>query len=250
MKIALECPTSLLGDIQPLADFDWILAHLVLQDEEYADFYRKSKRLKVLDNSVNELLEPCNFADLERAADVVRPDLVVSPDYLGEEELTIEALDASLDIFGKNSILPVVQGSSLPSVERCFKEILSRGLPRVAVPYDICCSREESPEAMAASRLRVVNRLWELAPSSFQVHLLGFNTVEELRKQSIGKFVNSIDTGVPIMMGHSGHLLDRDKLPDKKTPTYEKMANLDYGSVELACSYYNIAYLRKIVNGG
>lgn len=28
MRLALECPVSLLEDIQPLADFDWILTHL------------------------------------------------------------------------------------------------------------------------------------------------------------------------------------------------------------------------------
>ena len=48
IKLALECPTRLLGDIQPLADFDFILAHLVLQDKEYAEYFSRSKRWKIL----------------------------------------------------------------------------------------------------------------------------------------------------------------------------------------------------------
>ena len=68
MKLALETPTELLGDIQPLSDFSWILAHLVLADPSYAWFYSQYAGYKVLDNSVNELLEPISIESLAEAA--------------------------------------------------------------------------------------------------------------------------------------------------------------------------------------
>ena len=44
MKLALECPAKLSEDVQPLSDFDWVLAHLVLSDPEYAEYYRRGEK--------------------------------------------------------------------------------------------------------------------------------------------------------------------------------------------------------------
>lgn len=248
MKIALECPTSLLGDIQPLADFDWILAHLVLQDGGYADYYSKSERFKVLDNSVNELLTPCTLEELEEAARIVNPNLVVAPDYLGDAHATRMALKRTIELFGLEKVYPVVQGSSLDSVLDCLDYILKLGFDKVAVPYDILSNREDKPEGMASRRLEVVNHIVSRIPVGFHIHLLGFNTIEELRSCNKG-WVKSIDTGVPIMMGLQGKRLDLDRLPDKKEPTLDRMkASWVDRERDLAKTFYNIAYLRKVLN--
>ena len=248
MKIALECPTSLLGDIQPLADFDWILAHLVLQDKKYAEFYTKSKRFKVLDNSVNELLEPCSFEDLSRAAEVVEPNLVVSPDFLGNYSMTKQALGESIKVFGLERVYPVVQGDSASSAFECLDYILSLGFDRVAVPYDILSDRSAEPEHMAGRRLGIVSGIIHKVPIGFHIHLLGFNTIEELELHNRG-WVRSVDTGVPIMMGLQGKRLDLDRLLDKKEPTLDRMkASWVDRERDLGKAYYNIAYLRKITN--
>ena len=248
MKIALECPTSLLGDIQPLADFDWILAHLVLQDKEYADYYSKSERFKVLDNSVNELLTPCTLEELGEAARIVSPNLVVAPDYLGSASATRIALKRTVELFGIEKVYPVVQGSSMDSVLDCLDYFLKLGLERVAVPYDTLSSREDKPEGMASRRQEVVRHIISRVPIGFHIHLLGFNTIEELGQHNRG-WVRSIDTGVPIMMGLQGKRLDLDRLLDKKEPTLDRMkASWVDRERDLGKAYYNIAYLRKITN--
>jgi len=48
LKLALECPTLMLNLIQPLADMDFILTHLVLKDKDYALYYMNSKRAKII----------------------------------------------------------------------------------------------------------------------------------------------------------------------------------------------------------
>lgn len=248
MKLALECPTSMLNDIQPLADFDWILAHLLLGDDKYAEYYSQSTRYKVLDNSVNELLSPVNLGYLRDAARLVDPNLIVAPDYLGDSGSTWFALKESIRMFGKEKVFPVIQGSTLGDVSDLLEKILSLDLGRIAVPYDILSTREATPEEMASNRTRVVHSIEVKVPIGFEIHLLGFTTINELSRYGKG-WVKSIDTGVPVMMGQKGYRLDKNRLVDKKQPTMSIMERTTSVDPEFSKQtiYYNIAYLRKLL---
>ena len=243
MRLAFECPTEILEEVQPLADFDWILAHLVLEDEQYARYYGESTRLRVLDNSVNELLQPCSILDIQEAdIRLGRADLIVAPDYLGDSSTTERALDEIGEVFESSRLLPVVQGSGARDVKVCAEFILSRHFRQVAVPYDILCKRTDSLEIMARSRSSVVRLLSELGFT--QIHLLGMTTIEELHSYWGCKGVESVDTGGPILNGLRGRHFGRDSLLPKVTPTLEQMPSK---IVSLEEVYYNIAYLRKII---
>ena len=249
MRLALESPTQLLGTVQPLADFDFILAHLVLKDEKYADFYRKSTKFKILDNSTNELLEPCSLEDLETADRLVGPcNLIVSPDFLGNADMTLDALALACTKFGKSRILPVVQGKTLDEVDLCAEEIWKLGLTLLAVPYDICCKRTNTLQRMASTRQEVIALLEsKYFGPDFEFHLLGMTTLEELEAYTEDSRVISIDTGGPILMGLYGHRYGSNLLPPKITPTYNQMdlCNLKLGEADI---FYNIAYLRGLLN--
>ena len=245
MRLALECPTELLSDIQPLADFDFILCHLVLQDEEYANYYKRSTRLKILDNSTNELLHPCSLDEIKRAADIVQPDYVVSPDFLGDHFSTEKGLDDTIKLFGKEKVLPVVQGSELKYVLECAEYITKKRLYRVAVPYDLTCSRKDSLEKMADARREVVEKLLQL---DFQwIHLLGMTTLEELENYNNWDIVGTIDTGSPVMHGMRRKKFGVDNLLPKDKPTLTQMGR--FYPTTRSTIYYNIAYLRKVLNG-
>jgi len=249
MKLALECPTAMLNDIQPLADFDWILAHKVLEDKEYREYYSKSRRFKVLDNSVNELLEPVDFNSLSLASGWIEPNLIVAPDFLGDHIQTRAALNEAIRIFGIDRVFPVVQGATMVSIIDFFDYILHLGFKRVAVPYDLLSSRKDSPVIMANNRLKVVNSIITKVPIGFEIHLLGMTTIEELENHNKG-WVKSIDTGVPVMLGLRGRRLDTYRLVDKKKPTMSIMECTTSGNPEYSRQsiYYNIAYLRKLLN--
>lgn len=246
MKLALECPSNLLKDVQPLADFDFILAHLVLTDHTYSNWYKKSKRFKILDNSCNEMLKPCTLTELRDAANKVEPNLVVAPDYLGDCKKTLFYLKGAIKKFGLEKIMPVVQGSDLVEVEECTRGIKDWGLTTLAVPYDILSSRADSLEVMAENRLRVVNVIINRAPIGFTIHLLGMTTLEELTYHNRG-WVTSVDTGSPVMHGMRKIVFGKDALLPKREPTMDMMP-VD-GHASLKSIYYNVAYLRKVLNG-
>jgi len=248
LKLALECPTPLLNDIQPLSDFYWVLCHLVLSDRDYANYYIKHRgeKLSTLDNSVNELLEPCSLSDMEKAVEVLDGvSRIVPPDYLGNHFATEKALDEAVEMFGKEKLLPAVQGHELRYVLECATYIKKLGFTEVAVPYDITCSRYDSIEGMAERREEIVGRMILLY--GFDVHLLGMTTLEELESYRGIDKVKSIDTGSPVMHGLWNLRFGRNGLLPKVTPTMEQMKLL--GNPDLKSVYYNINYLKEIISG-
>ena len=245
MKLAFECPTTLLNEIQPLADFDWILTHLVLSDEAYANFYKSSKRFKVLDNSVNENLEPCTLEDIKDASDIVNPDLIVAPDFLGESEKTMESIKEALKLFPKKSVLPVLQGKDPLEALSMAKQLVEMDFSLISVPYDICSSRSDTLNFMAMGRLEVIDTL-RLAGINTKIHLLGVTTLEELSLYDKDTRVVSVDTGSPIVNGLRGIKYFRDTLLDKTTSSMDRMSQGD--PEDLTTAYYNIAMLRRILN--
>lgn len=88
MKLSLEIPTAYLRDFTPLTDLDFALAHKVLENQEYANFYldRAKGRELILDNSMHEIGKPLSVAELEEAAKRCNADYVIAPDQLGEPE--------------------------------------------------------------------------------------------------------------------------------------------------------------------
>jgi len=245
MKLALECPTALLEDIQPLADYDFILTHLVLRDKEYAEYYAKSTRYKILDNSTNELLKPCSLEDIAEAARIVKPHLIVAPDFLGDHVATQSILCDTVRKFGMKNILPVVQGKRYLEAMLCADYIIRSGFGRIAVPYDINSDRSDGLLVMASARQRVVNYIIGRVPIDFKIHLLGMSTLEELRFCNRG-WVTSIDTGSPVRHGMYRVQFGKDELQSKVFPTMEVMEAAP--EVNFPGIYYNIAYLRKVLN--
>lgn len=250
MNLALECPTALLSEFQPLADFDFILAHLVLKDEEYAEFYSKSKRWKILDNSCNELLHPVSLDELEKAAEIVKPDYIMSPDFLGDHFSTEKSLDKAIERFGWDKVYPIIQGHEFRYALECAEYIAKLGFDRVAVPYDLTKQRSDSLEDMADRRIEVVSRLIILYDFKC-IHLLGMTTLEELKSYQRIEQVKSIDTGSPVMHGLRSIRFGQDKLLPKDKPTMELMETTISVDPEYSkqVMYYNIGYLRRVLNG-
>lgn len=252
ISLAFECPTECLEQIQPLADFEWLLAHKVLQDSEYAEYYKNSTRLKVLDNSVNELLTPVSFRDIEKAQAIVNADWIVSPDWLGDGRKTFEYFKEFRENLGASSehALPVLQGSSVTECLNYSEKYLRLGVTNLAIPYDLTCDRTDSLEKMAVSRMNIVTNLLKLNVFKW-IHLLGLTSLIELEVYKDWTSTKiSLDTGSPIANGLAGRRYGVDTLLDKRVPTFKVMED-DMKASDIAMAswdlvFYNIAYLRKL----
>ncbi len=239
MKLALECPTSLLGMVQPFADFDWILADRFLDDEEYAKYYlEESTNLKVVDNSVTEKGEPLQPEQLIEVANAVKPWIIVSPDWINDFQKTVEAFlqFKNTKFEGCDPIIAgVLQGSSPEEALQCL-QYYDSGV--VLVPYRVGGSKKEDPDWLKTlRRVLVVKHI----PENIQVHLLGLTTLDEFRWYAGLPNVVSIDTDVPVRSGLAQK--DFDDF-DRTTDTSRIPLNKD----TWAGICRNIAFLRKEIN--
>jgi len=239
MKLALECRTDMLEMVQPFADFDWILAHKVLEDEKYTKFYQDSGNLKFVDNSVNEKGAPLSIDDLKKAFDKVQGTYVVAPDYIGDAQKTVNSYMETLEKFPKGKVVGVIQGPTFVDAFECLR---TYGTGIVCVPYDLCSSKEEPPWVMGLRRSLFVSNIPR--DQGFLVHLLGFTSLDELYWYHGNPIIYTMDTGIPILLGLEG--LDiLDPLESKNEPTFNRMEKLELNQKGWTAIIRNIALLRR-----
>jgi len=237
MKLALESRTDMLDMVQPFADFDWILGHKVLEDEEYARHYADSTKVKFVDNSVNEVGEPLLVEDLRKIFDLVGGSYVVSPDWVGDKVKTIVAFQECSKEFGRPRTVGVVQGSSFEEALGCA-ELYGPGW--IAVPYDVCSKKTDPPWLMAMRRALVVCNI----PPERHIHLLGFTSLEEFYWYTGRPEVVSMDTGVPVLLGLQGKDI-LEPLETKEVATYNQMEQMELTQTGWTAICRNIALLRR-----
>jgi len=249
MKLALECPTKMLEQIQPFADFDYILANKVLSDNKYADYYKQGAgRVRFLDNGVNEKGEPVSVEDLKKALDIIgdsNTTFVIALDWVGDALKTIKGFNDSLAAFGAGKVIPVLQGASPEEVLACLGYYISIDVkaPALCIPYRICGSvKETHPEVMALRRAVVVSKV----PPQIPIHLLGFNSPSEFSWYKDKGNIVSIDTGIPIMLGLQGKDI-LDGVNDKAKDTYSEMDTGEITKDNWAAICRNIALMRTFL---
>lgn len=248
MKVAFECPTKMLEQIQPFADFDYLLANKVLSDPKYAEYYKNATRMRFLDNGVNEAGEPVSVEDLKKALDIIgdnRDTFVIGLDWVGDAMKTMQGFVDSIKVFGEGKVIPVLQGGSPEEVLICLDYYLRAGIkaPVLCIPYRICGSvKETHPEVMALRRALVVSKV----PPQVPIHLLGFNSLSEFSWYKDKGNVVSIDTGIPVLLGlHGKDILDG--VDDKAKDTYSEMEKVDITKDNWAAVCRNIALFRTFL---
>lgn len=236
MRLALECPNSMLEMVQPFADFDWLLGHK-FKEEGYIDYFRGTGNTKFIDNSVNELGEPLGVPELKELVKEFPSCYVVAPDWCGEARRTVEAYRECVKEFGKERTIGVVHGKTFSDAFECV-EVYGPGW--ISVPYDVCSTKDDPPWVMALRRALVVTNI----PTDRVIHLLGFISLDEFYWYQSRPNVVSIDTGVPILLGlQGGDILE--PLESKKGPTLNEMEKLQLDQKGWTAICRNIALLRK-----
>lgn len=93
MQIALITPTSMLNNLCVTLKYQMCLAHRVLADEKYAQFYSECSdrgQYVMMDNSLWELGSSMSVEDLVTACDIAGPSELTVPDVFRDGPATIE----------------------------------------------------------------------------------------------------------------------------------------------------------------
>lgn len=239
ISLSMEMPDCLLAELNPLIDQDFALAHRVLEDDEYAEHFYSSDKEVILDNGFHELGYPLDSHELLRAADLIEPDWVVCPDWLGETQKTYQAAMATAKLFKSKYPLAVVLVGDNPAARNTFMQN-TRGLAQMlCLPY-------------RAPRLEWFNQATAIPFE--RIHLLGLNEPNELSSfqlaESFPMHLWSVDTSKPVKWGLMGKqiwdLASLRKCP-LKTPELLTYKAENINPLQKMWIAQNIAYLRRFL---
>ena len=217
MRAALISPTEFLPYVQPFSDYHLVLTHKVIFDRRYCAFYKERSKAGdfiILDNSAAENNAKSRpLKDVVLAALLIRPKVVVLPDYLFDSDRTLDELENALRSphlrFMYRTIpdikfAAVVQGADPDDWLECFHILNDRnnGIDILGIPM--------LTTYLFGSRYEALRRIAKRVKK--QCHLLGFwqnVPLAEIEKEREFDFVMGIDTSKPVKLAVKGRTLEQ-----------------------------------------
>lgn len=244
MKCALVSPTNLLRHTQPFSDYHLALAYKVIYERRYQDYYRERSKAGdyiVLDNgAVEKRGRSVPMKDIVLAALLIKPSVVVLPDYLFDSDRTLDELENAVRspamrlmrrFLPETKLCVVVQGLDQDDWLECF-HILNQslnGIDVLGIPKVTGQLFGTRTEALERVRKRVKK----------PCHLFGVwwqATLDDIREEASFPFVVGVDTPKPLRLAAYGLGLDRwSEMPRGKGFLDKPANNIDLELVSKNC---------------
>ena len=262
IKISHEVPFCLLEKSREFNDYDYCLPHLMDKNEEYRNFFYKSKemgRYIVMDNSLHELGEAYNTKRLIYWINEIKPDEFIVPDvwenYAESVRNAKQWANVAMDImFPPNTTkVAVVQAKSIYEAGLCVQAYRDFGYKKIAFSYGAeyyheLCPHPNKDLGKAVGRYMVISQLYNtktLLPND-RVHLLGTASPIEFGMYKNMPFIESIDTSNPIMAAIDAMVYTKMGLDRKPMANMNNFQDIDIDEINLGSINYNVEMFRKI----
>ena len=254
MKTALMAPTELLEHVQPFSDYHLVLAHKIIYSTPYQTYCRQRSKAGdylILDNgAVEKNGRSVPLKNVVLAAVLVKPTVVILPDYLFDSHRTLDELESALrspHLLFLRRVLPdvklcvVVQGVDERDWLECFGILNDprNGIDILGIP--------KVTGQIFGSRLEALRRIQRRVKKP--CHLLGVwwqSTLDDLRREGQFDFVQGIDTPKPVRLAVHGLGLDRWSEMPRGTNFLDQRCD----SVNLDLLRLNCQSFIKMCNGG
>lgn len=240
ISLGLDCPRGWLGQVRLLVDYDYVLIDKASKDPAYLNYFKQSSRPKLLNSRVIKEWVPVSLDEMKKVWDVLG-GVVISRDWLWEPKRTFDAYEESCKAFGQENVIGVMQGTSQEDIDTCL------GLygNKIALPFDVGSAKEDSLQVKICRRIMLVDAL-----KHKRIHLLGLTSPKELEFYRYPDSVESLNTGLPILLALQGKKIE-GYFEDKKDSSYHgiDMDNppLSFETLRLVRS--NIRFLRNLLGG-
>lgn len=170
VQIALSyMPTPHLEVLDAFSDYGFALTHRVLDDLEYASYYRRRSGV-FLDNSFHELGDSADMSDIMEAVRLVKPVAVCAPDRIGDSTWTVEAYQQFAGMYPDCKIAAAITGKDRDEMYTCFLKYLG-----CARKPDILCLPYKCDRVKFLSEFDM-----KLNKYPFSWHLFGYHGFSEL----------------------------------------------------------------------
>ena len=221
MKISHEAPVPYMRQVRGLIDYDYVLPHLLDENEDYKKYFQESKEMQryiIMDNSLHELGHPYDSERLAHWLYYFKPDEFIVPDYWQDKTATLVSAKEWINkIYPENTTpMAVVQGKDKNESRECYDILKHQGYQKIAFSYgaDWYYSKgKETSENIenitltkAHGRYNFIKELYEdnTISKTDRIHLLGCNVPQEFSWYKNMPFIKTIDTSNPVIHGLAG----------------------------------------------
>lgn len=242
---AMEVPTAYMERERASGwtDLDFALAHKVLADPQYAGILanRPTSRELILDNSMHELGAPLPMSQVKAAAEIVRADYVIVPDWLEDPERSLDAIFVANEKLRPFKLAVNLVGDDDISRRRVLEAALLHG--------DMLCLPYRRP------RLEWFLSMGKAHQRGVRIHLLGMSSLAELVAwmriaTAFPSTRFTVDTSKPFKWG-----LEHRRIDDGHDLRHNRLRSVDLLEVktitpaQLTSIEYNVRFLRRVLAG-
>ena len=221
MKVSHELPLGLMHHAYEWNNYDYCLPHLIDQYDQYRLFFQKSrldKRFIIMDNGLFEGVTHTT-EDLLDKINLIRPDIFIVPDAWNDSNTTLVNAKSWMINYKQHlpegvNLMAVCQGQDIGELITTYQTLVDLGYTHIAFNHSSCAYQEMYPtfsgtEPLKASmygRMEFIRKLVErnIIRPTYYHHLLGCSLPQEFMAYKDWKFIKSVDTSNPILVGAEG----------------------------------------------
>ena len=220
MKISHELPLGLIHHAYEWNDYDYCLPHLLDKYKQYNLFFQKSrkdKRFIIMDNGLFEGVKH-TIEDLLSKIELIQPDIFIVPDAWNDSITTVRSAKHWMMNYGKKlkeigvELMAVCQGQDMGELIITYQTLVDLGYTHIAFNHSSVAYEKAYPGEMPKlkkqmyGRMEFIRRLVESGSirKNHYHHLLGCSLPQEFMAYGDWKFIKSVDTSNPILVGAEG----------------------------------------------
>jgi len=221
MKVSHELPLSLMQYAYKWNDYDYCLPHLIDESTRYKLFFQKARvdnRFIIMDNGLFEGVDH-TIADLLEKINLIRPNIFIVPDAWNDSTTTVRSAKhwmmnysdklSEIDV----NLMAVCQGETIGELIVTYQMLVDLGYKHIAFNHSSIAYQKEyednnlSPlKSSMYGRMELIRKLVQsnTIRESYYHHLLGCSLPQEFMAYDDWKFIKSVDTSNPILVGAEG----------------------------------------------
>jgi hypothetical protein len=218
MKISHELPLSLMDNAYEWNDYDYCLPHLLDESMQYRLFFQKSridKRFIIMDNGLFEGVDH-TIEDLLEKISLIHPNVFIVPDTWNDSTSTIRSAKHWMINYGNKlkeidvNLMAVCQGKTIGELITTYQTLVDLGYKHIAFNHSSIAYQDlgyDYPlKNQMYGRMEFIRRLVEnkTIRETYYHHLLGCSLPQEFMAYKDWKFIKSVDTSNPILVGAEG----------------------------------------------
>jgi len=218
MKVFHELPLSLMHYTYEWTDGDYCLPHLLDESQQYRLFFQKShfdKRFIIMDNGLFEGVDH-TIEDLLEKIYFLQPNIFIVPDAWNDSTSTIRSAKHWMINYGDKlkeldvNLMAVCQGNTIGELIITYQTLVDLGYKHIAFNHSSIAYQElgyDSPlKNQMYGRMEFIRKLVEKKTirETYYHHLLGCSLPQEFMAYGDWKFIKSVDTSNPILVGAEG----------------------------------------------